>query len=58
MLLHSITTSVLLDDVGHEKLIMGLGITSAQATPGILRLGCSSCKTMNHCCLCHLIKMI
>jgi hypothetical protein len=34
---------------------MGLGITSAQATPGILRLGCSSRKTMNHCCLCHLI---
>ena len=23
-----------------------LGIISAQATPGILRLGCSSCKTI------------
>jgi hypothetical protein len=52
MLLRSIDHQrAMLDGVGHEKRIVGLGITSAQATPGTLRLGCSSYKTINHCCL-------
>ena len=52
MLLRSIDhRRAMLDEVGHEKRIMDLDTTSAQVTPGILRLGSSSRKTMNHCCL-------